>query len=126
MIVQTDGMQLLPVGCLPVKKLSDLLAVVTAYGIEVKDAGDGIKELAQPEGQAVFVKEADGWAYIGQSPAVLANVPENPQAILNEIVSEYDLGALLGAKCAGDVSPVCYPGDAIGHAAGDGAEAGRE
>ncbi len=92
-IVQTDGMQLLPVGCLPVKKLSDLLAVVTAYGIEVKDAGDGIKELAQPEGQAVFVKEADGWAYIGQSPAVLANVPENPQAILNEIVSEYDLGA---------------------------------
>ena len=93
MIVQTDGMQLLPVGCLPVKKLSDLLAVVTAYGIEVKDAGDGIKELAQPEGQAIFVKEADGWAYIGQSPAVLANVPENPQAILNEIVSEYDLGA---------------------------------
>jgi hypothetical protein len=92
-IVQTDGVQLLPVGCLPVKKLSDLLAVVTAYGIEVKDAGDGIKELAQPEGQAVFVKEADGWAYIGQSPAVLANVPENPQTILNEIVSEYDLGA---------------------------------
>src|SRR5262245_56624643 len=29
-IVQTDGTQLLPVGCLPVKKLSDLLAVVTA------------------------------------------------------------------------------------------------
>jgi hypothetical protein len=92
-IVQTDGTQLLPVGCLPVKKLSDLLAVVTAYGIEVKDAGDGIKELAQPEGQAIFVKEADGWAFIGQSPAVLGNVPESPQAILNEIVSEYDLGA---------------------------------
>jgi hypothetical protein len=92
-IVQTDGMQLAPVGCLPVKKLSDLLAVVTAYGIEVKDAGDGVKELAQPEGRAIFVKEADGWAFIGQSAAVLGNVPENPAAILNEIVSEYDLGA---------------------------------
>jgi hypothetical protein len=91
-IVQTDGMQLLPVGCLPVKKLSDLLAVATAYGIELKDAGEGIKELSRSEGQSIFVKEANGWAFIGQSPAVLASVPENPAAVLNEIVREYDLG----------------------------------
>jgi hypothetical protein len=80
------------VGCLPVKKLSDLLTVVTAYGIEVKDVGDGIKELARPQGQSIFVKEATGWAFIGQSPAALANVPANPATVLNEIVSEYDLG----------------------------------
>jgi hypothetical protein len=91
-IVQTNGTQLLPVGCLPVKKLSDLITVATAYGIEAKDAGDGIKELSHPQGQAVFVKEENGWAFLGQSAAVLTNVPQNPQATLNEIVSEYDLG----------------------------------
>jgi hypothetical protein len=92
-IVQTDGFQPLPLGCLPVKRLDDLLTVASNFGMEVKDAGDGIQEIAQPEGQAIYVKEADGWAFIAQSPATLARVPENPQAILDEIVSEYDLGA---------------------------------
>jgi hypothetical protein len=91
-IVQTDGLQLLPVGCLPVKKLGDILAVASAYQFEVKDAGDGIKEVSQPQGQAVFVREVNGWAFIGPSPVLLANVPENPAAVLDEIVSEYDLG----------------------------------
>jgi hypothetical protein len=92
-IVQTDGFQPLPLGCLPVKNLDDLLTVAANFGMEVRDTGDGIQEIAQPEGQAIYVKEANGWAFIAQSPATLARVPENPQAILNEIVDEYDLGA---------------------------------
>jgi hypothetical protein len=92
-IVQTDGVQPLPMGCLPVKNLDDLLTVAANFGMEINDAGDGIQEIAQPEGRAIYVKESDGWAFIAQSPATLARVPEKPQAILNQVVDEYDLGA---------------------------------
>ena len=97
-IVQTDGAQLLPVGCLPVKRLSDLLDVAAGYGIDVKEAEDGIRELAQPNKRSVFVKEDDGWAFIGPSPATLARLPENPQATLEELVSDYDLGLRFSIK----------------------------
>jgi hypothetical protein len=97
-VVQTDGAQLLPIGCLPVKKLSDLLDVAAAYGVEVKDADDDVKELARPNQPSVFVKEDNGWAFIARSAETLAQLPEDPQVILDEIVSDYDLGIHLAVK----------------------------
>jgi hypothetical protein len=91
-IVQTDGVQPLPIGCLPVTKLDDLLTVATNFGMEVSDAGDGIQEIAQPDGRSIYVKESDGWAFISPSPVTLARVPEKPQDIFNELVEDYDLG----------------------------------
>lgn len=92
-IVQTDGIQLQPVGCLPVRKLDDLLNVVAAFGIEVKDVAGGVKEIAKPGGQAVYLKEQAGWAFIGPSSATLANVPRNPQAVFDRLVRQYDVAA---------------------------------
>jgi hypothetical protein len=97
-IVQTDGVQLLPVGCLPVKKLDDLLEVAMNFGIEVKDVGDGVKELARPEGQAIYVKQANGWAFIGPSPGALATLPEKPQAVLGELAEKYDLAVRFSVR----------------------------
>jgi hypothetical protein len=89
-IVQTDGVQLLPIGCVPVKNLGDLLNVAANFQIDVKDVGDGVTELAHPEGRAVYVKEANGWAYIGPSPGALATLPEEPQAILGRLTEKHD------------------------------------
>ena len=96
-IVMTDGAQLLPIGCLPVTKLSDLLDVARAYQIEVRDVGDGITELAHPQ-RPLYVKEDGGWAFIGPSPESLAQLPENPQAILTSLASEYDVGVSFSVK----------------------------
>ena len=96
-IVMTDGAQLLPIGCLPVTRLNDLLDVARAYQIEVNDAGNGVMELAHPE-RPMYVKEDGGWAFIGQSPDALAQLPDNPQAILTNLVSEYDLGVSFSVK----------------------------
>ena len=96
-IVMTDGMQILPVGCLPVTRLSDLLDVARAYQIEVKDLGDGVTELAHPE-RPMYVTENAGWAFIGQSPDSLTKLPPNPQGILTSLVRNYDLGASFSVK----------------------------
>jgi hypothetical protein len=96
-IVMTDGMQILPVGCLPVTRLSDLLDVARAYQVEVKDLGNGVTELAHPE-RPIYVTENAGWAFIGQSPDSLAKLPPNPQGILTSLVQNYDLGASFSVK----------------------------
>lgn len=97
-IVQTNGAQFLPVGCLPATKPEDLLEVAAAFGIQVKEGNDGVKELVLPSQQSVFVKQDAGWAFIGVSPGALAQLPENPQAILSELVTDYDLALRVSVK----------------------------
>lgn len=92
-ILQTDGAQFLPVGCIAVTDLGKVLGIVQGFGAQIKDGADGIKEIALPNGQSIHVKESNGWAYIGQNPAALSNLPANPAADLNSIVADYDLGA---------------------------------
>lgn len=97
-IVQTDGTQFLPVGCLPVLKPQDLLDVAKGYGAEIKDSDDGAKELVLPNQRSIFVKQDGGMAYISISAASLARLPANPQQLLTKMVADYDLAAHVSVK----------------------------
>jgi hypothetical protein len=90
-ILQTDGMQFMPVACLPVTKVDDLLQVAENYGAKVKDAGEGVKEVSLPNGLSLFVTTEGNWAFVAQSAALLASLPVEPQKTLAELVTEYDV-----------------------------------
>jgi len=90
-IVQTDGGNFLPVGCLPVTKPNDLLDVAKAYGAEIKDGEGGTKEIVMPNKRSVFVKIEDNMAFVSMSPASLGKLPANPKQQLTKMVGEYDL-----------------------------------
>lgn len=97
-IVQTDGAAFMPVACLPVTKPDDLFALATAYGAQVNDGEDGLKEVVLPNQQTIFVKHEAGWAFVSNSAASLAPLPGDPQAILEKVTKEYDIAATVSVK----------------------------
>jgi len=97
-ILQTDGQQFQPVGCLPVTSLDKVLAIVRGFGTQVQDGPDGAKLIRLPNGQSIHLKHSGNWAYIGQSAEAIANLPADPEAELNQIVAEYDLGARVNVQ----------------------------
>lgn len=92
-VLQSDGANVLPVACLPVKKLDDLLAVATAYGVQTNDGGNGVKELTLPNQQTLFVKPSDSWAFLSRTSEALAQLPANPDAEFAKLAADYDLAA---------------------------------
>lgn len=97
-ILQTNGQQFMPVACLAVTDLDKVLTIVKGFGAQVQDGADGAKQISLPNGQTIHVKHENGWAYIAQSESALASLPANPLAELNQITSEYDLGARVAAQ----------------------------
>jgi hypothetical protein len=97
-IVQTDGAAFLPVGCLPVTKADAVLDVATALGVQLQQAEDGVNELVLPNQKTVFLKQQAGWAFVSLSRDALSRLPENPQATLAPLVSEYDVAARVSMK----------------------------
>ena len=97
-ILQTDGQQFLPVGCIAVTDISKVLAIVQGFGAQIQNGADGAKQIALPGGQTIHLKESNGWAYIGQTEAALASLPADPAAELNKIVADYDLGARVAVQ----------------------------
>lgn len=92
-IVQTDGQQFLPVGCIAVTDVDKVLSIVQGFGAKITDGADGAKQIALPSGQTLHLKESNGWAYLGQSEAALASLPANPEAELSQLAANFDLGA---------------------------------
>ena len=86
-IVQTDGSQFLPVGCLPVLKPNDLLEVAKNFGAEVKPADGDVTEVVLPNKKSsIFVKQDGGMAFISVpafSPARRIKAALDPNGILN-------------------------------------------
>ncbi|MEX0613458.1 MAG: hypothetical protein WD229_15175 [Pirellulales bacterium] len=97
-IVQTDGAAFLPVGCIPVTNADELLEIATGFGVQVRQANNGVQELVLPNQQSVFLKHEAGWAFISLSPDGLTRLPQNPQATLAEMVTDYDLAARISMK----------------------------
>lgn len=91
MVLQTDGMQFVPVGCLPVTSLDELLELAVGFGVMAEDAGDGVKELAM-EDRSLFVKQVGDWAFLSQSPEALASAPADPMSVLKPLVENYSVG----------------------------------
>ncbi|MEX2168604.1 MAG: hypothetical protein WD851_04805 [Pirellulales bacterium] len=92
MVLQTDGMQFVPVGCLPVTSLDELLELAVGFGVMAEDAGDGVQELAM-EDRSLFVKQVGDWAFLSQSAEALASAPTDPMALLKPLVEQYTVGA---------------------------------
>lgn len=90
-IVQSSGD--IPGGaiCLPITDLNALLDVVKGFGVTSKDAGNGLMQVTTPQGQAVFLKNADGWALLSLSPDMLEAVPADPSTLLGDLTKDYDV-----------------------------------
>jgi hypothetical protein len=97
-IVRTDGATFLPLGCLPVANADDVLDVAAGFGVQVKQSDNGVKELVLPNQQSVFLKHQADWIFVSVSPDALTRLPEKPQAMLAELVTEYDLAARISMK----------------------------
>jgi hypothetical protein len=91
MVLQTDGMQFVPVGCLPVTSLDEVLELAMGFGVMADDAGDGVKELAMDD-RSLFVKQVGDWAFLSQSPDALATAPADPLTVLKPLVEDYAVG----------------------------------
>ena len=125
-ILQTDGQQFLPVACLPVTDLNQVLGIVQGFGAKVQDAPDGGKQIDLPNGKSIFVKTSGTWAYLAQNGGSLEHLPADPQAALGELVTNYDLGARVSVQnVPTDVSPARRAGHEVRHGARSAAQRGR-
>jgi len=88
MVLNTDGQEFTPLGFIPVKDLNRIFAAMEDTMGSPRDAGNGIKEI--PGFQPVFVKEQDGFAFVGQTVESMAALPKNPVASLGNLPQEYD------------------------------------
>jgi hypothetical protein len=92
--VTTDGLSFQPLIFLPVTELKPLLEAVSALIGEAQDAGDGVFELTVMN-QKVFVKESNGWAFVGQSKETLATLPADPSKLLDSLDKSYEVAVRL-------------------------------
>jgi hypothetical protein len=97
-ILQTDGQQFLPVACLPVTDLNQVLGIAQGFGAKTQDTPDGGKQIDLPNGKSIFVKTGTGWAFLAQSANSLEHLPADPQAALGDLVTNYDLGARISVQ----------------------------
>lgn len=96
-VLQTDGSNFTPLGCLPVADLSPMLELAENFGFEPVDAGEGVYELELPE-QTIFFKQTGQWTYVGQTAAALASAPADPSQALSKLIDQYDLGVQVFAQ----------------------------
>ena len=88
--VSMDGETPVPVGFLPVSDRAAFFDSLAAIGVEPDDLGDGLFEISAG-GNAIFVKDANGWLYISQTEEALDKVPADPAAGLGDLPKRYDL-----------------------------------
>jgi hypothetical protein len=86
--VAFDGAEPIVVGFLPVKNLNQFLGGLALFGVQAKDAGNGLKSISNG---LAFVKEQDGYAYVAQKAEYLQNLPDPAKAI-GTLGKQFDLG----------------------------------
>ena len=70
-VVQTDGTKILPIGCLPVTSLDEVVSLAQPFGIQVSENSDGVKEITLPNQQTIYAKANGGWAFLSLSSEAL-------------------------------------------------------
>jgi len=90
LMVTMDAGTPVPIGFLPIADRGAFFDALAGIGVEPDDLGDGLFEIAAG-GNAIFVKEANGWLYISQTEEALDNVPADPSAALGELPKKYDI-----------------------------------
>ena len=90
LMVSLDAGNPVPVGFLPIADRGAFFDALAGIGVEPDDLGDGLFEIAAG-GNAIFVKDSNGWLYISQTEEALDKVPANPLAVLGDLPKKYDL-----------------------------------
>lgn len=93
LVVNTDGVEFLPVAFLPVVNLKQLLASLGPVIGDAKANGE-IYEVRK-NNQSLFLKEVGGWAFAAQSPGALADVPKDPAGLIDALAKAYDLAVVI-------------------------------
>lgn len=92
-VVEANGMNLSQVVCLPTNDLAGVLDLVKNFQVNAADAGDGVTELTMPQSpRPLFVKQVGDWVFAANSAEMLDNPPADPTAMMQELLTEYDLG----------------------------------
>ena len=91
LIVHSDGAALSGALCIPVTDLKPLLAFLKNFGVTHEVGPNGLFQISA-QGQTLFAKEANGWAYLSMMPQMLENVPANPGETFGALTQDYDLG----------------------------------
>lgn len=90
-VTLTDAGQPQVVAFIPVTKLDTVLKTFEGQIGKPTDAGDGLKQLDMPNGDAVYIKEVKGWAFASNDRDVFASLPADPVALLGKLPSMYDI-----------------------------------
>ncbi len=85
------------VGFLPIADRGAFFDALAGIGVEPDDLGDGLFEIAAG-GNAIFVKDANGWLYISQTEEALDNVPVDPSTALGELPKKYDVAVKINMQ----------------------------
>jgi len=83
--------------CLPAIDLKQMLAIYAVFGVTVEEQADGGLEISA-QGQTVYARQADGWAFISMVPEMLKNLPKDPGKIIGELTKDYDIGVQLNVQ----------------------------
>ena len=94
LVVQSDGVSPGGAICIPVTDIKMLLGGLQMFGVTHEDGPNGTVQIGA-QGQTLFAKEANGWAYISMMPQMLENVPDNPGELFGALTKDYDLGIRL-------------------------------
>ncbi|HTU25413.1 MAG TPA: hypothetical protein VMF30_08455 [Pirellulales bacterium] len=90
-VVNTDGFGFQPIGFLPVTDLKKLLDATSQLIGRTEAKENGVIELAD-KNPRLYLKEKNGWVFIGQSPENLANLPADPLKWLDGLNTQYEFG----------------------------------
>jgi hypothetical protein len=76
----------------PVSDVKGLVEVFAGppFGFSAKDVGNGVFEVQGPAPQAGFAKTQGNYTFFAQNAADLANLPKDPEALLDGLNKEYD------------------------------------
>ena len=84
------------IGFLPVKDQDALLAKLAEQIGQPEDAGNGIQKINGP--QPMFLKAANGYTFVSNADANLANLPQDPAALLGGLDKSYNLAVQINPQ----------------------------
>lgn len=90
-VVSLEGMEPRVTAFVPVTNLKQLLATHAETIGKPRDVGNGVLEIGSDRPQPIYVKEQEGWAFVGQAATQLQNLPKDPAALLGNLPKQYDV-----------------------------------
>lgn len=75
----------------PVTDFDAVRQTLERLEVQIKKLDDGVLQVGKEGEKPVFVKQAGKWAYLSAAAEMLADVPEDPAKLLQDLPKQYDL-----------------------------------